>query len=76
MGRNVSNGEAARPAGVMVAVNTVSAKRGAVAIDAMRLCGARFIERARGLWRGGKWIDFDPIAVPDVVLFRKPGMKR
>ena len=56
-----------RPAGVMVAVNAGTPEDCEVAIDVLRERGARMIERAQGEWRGGKWIDFDPVRVPDIV---------
>ena len=56
-----------RPAGVMVAVNAGTPEDCEVAIDVLRERGARMIERAQGEWRGGKWADFDPVRVPDIV---------
>lgn len=56
-----------RPAGVMVAVNAGTAEDCEVAIDVLRDRGAKMIERAQGEWRGGKWADFDPVRLPDIV---------
>jgi hypothetical protein len=56
-----------RPAGVMVAVNTAEPESEALAVDLLRDHGARMIERADGTWRDGRWADFDPVAVPDIV---------
>jgi len=40
---------------------------------AVRDGGARFIERACGVWANGHWSDFDPVAPPRVVaLDRRP----
>ena len=56
-----------RPAGVMVAVNAGTPEDSEVAIDVLRERGAKMIERAKGEWRGGKWADFDPVRLPDIV---------
>jgi len=56
-----------RPAGVMVAVHADTADDAARAIGVLREQGARMIERADGLWRNGKWANFDPVRPPDVV---------
>jgi hypothetical protein len=56
-----------RPAGVMVAVNAGAAESEALAVDLLRDQGARMIERADGTSHDGRWADFDPVAVPDVV---------
>ncbi|HKU86513.1 MAG TPA: hypothetical protein VJV77_09255 [Casimicrobiaceae bacterium] len=62
-----------RPAGVMVAVNAGTPEDCEVAIDVLRERGATMIERAKGEWRGGKWADFDPVRLPDVVEHHVPG---
>jgi hypothetical protein len=62
-----------RPAGVMVAVNTDSSEDEELAIDLLRDHGARMIERADGMWRNGKWEDFDPVRPPDVIESRVAG---
>lgn len=56
-----------RPAGVMVAVNADTTEGEARAIDVLHEHGARMIERATGMWRNGKWADFDPVRAPEVV---------
>jgi hypothetical protein len=33
------------------------------------------IERAKGEWRGGKWADFDPVRLPDIVDINVPGQR-
>ena len=60
-----------RPAGVMVAVNVESAEDQEVAVDLLRDGNARMIERADGSWRDGKWVDFDPVSLPNVVETRE-----
>ena len=65
-----------RPAGVMVAVNAGTPEDCEVAIDVLRERGAKMIERAQGEWRGGKWADFDPVRVPDIVEQRLPAEAR
>jgi hypothetical protein len=62
-----------RPAGVMVAVNAEASEDEECAIDLLRGHRARMIERADGLWRDGKWADFDPVRPPDVVESRVAG---
>src|SRR5579864_1484474 len=53
-----------RPAGVMVAVNAEASEDAEYAIDLLREYHPRMIERAEGLWRNGKWADFDPVRPP------------
>ncbi len=59
-----------RPAGVMVAVNAEFSEDEEIAIDLLGEHGARMIECANGAWRNGKWMDFDPVRPPDVVVDR------
>jgi len=56
-----------RPAGVMVAVNTEFEEDQEVAIGLLRHGGAKLVERAHGSWLDGRWVDFDPVAPPEVV---------
>jgi hypothetical protein len=65
----------ARPAGVMVAVNTET-QNDDVAIGVLRASAARMIERAEGAWRDGKWVDFDPVRAPDIVESRVADIER
>jgi hypothetical protein len=65
----------ARPAGVMVAVNTET-QNDDVAIGVLRDSAARMIERAEGAWRDGKWVDFDPVRAPDIVESRVADIER
>lgn len=59
--------EEERRAGVMVAVNTGDGARQQAAIDALRARGAETIERAKGKWRDGDWVDFDPARPPSYI---------
>ena len=52
--------EAARPAGVMVAVEAPLPLERAFAADVLRQRGAREVEETEGIWRDGTWVDFDP----------------
>ena len=61
-----------RPAGVMVAVNAETSEDEELAIDLLGAREARIVERADGTWREGKWVDFDPVSVPDVVELEEP----
>ena len=67
LGENNGQRHEPRPAGVMVAVNADSGEHEEVAIDLLRVGGARIIERAQGSWREGKWVDFDPVRDPDII---------
>lgn len=64
-----------RPAETLVAVNADMA-----GIDADRIvrlfeeCGAWQIERAEGTWAEGEWADFNPVAPPNLIGGRDPGM--
>jgi len=58
----------ARPSGVMLAVNTEVDEDREVAVDLMRVAGARMIEKADGAWQDGHWADFDPVRPPNVVV--------
>jgi hypothetical protein len=60
----------------MVAVIAGTPEDCDVAIDVLRERGAKMIERAQGEWRGGKWADFDPVRVPDIVEQRTPSEAR
>ena len=59
---------ARRPAGVMVAIALPDSAGEAMAVAALRRCGARNIERAEGNVRDGRWIDFDPVSPPHLVV--------
>jgi hypothetical protein len=55
-----------RPAAVIVAVALDRVGEGG-AIDALRRTGARNIERAEGEIRDADWVDFDPVAIPNLI---------
>lgn len=59
--------ETIRHAGMLVAVNVSEQTPESLAVDVLREHGARDIERAQGTWRDGKWDDFDPLSVPQLV---------
>ena len=50
-----------RQAGVMLAVHAPSPERRAVALEILLASGAKDIEAVDGLWRDGRWADFDPV---------------
>jgi hypothetical protein len=57
-----------RHAGVLVAVHVdVSSEAQACAV--LRAAGGADIERARGQWRDGQWVDFDPVQPPQSAGF-------
>jgi len=51
-----------RHPGVMVAVHAPEPAQRTVALEVLRSSGAQDIETADGIWRSGKWVDFDPVA--------------
>lgn len=55
---------AARPAGVLVAVDAPLADQRAFATEVLRDRGARDVEHTEGTWRDGEWADFNPVSVP------------
>ena len=36
-------------------------------IERLRLNGAADVERAKGTWENGDWVDFDPVTPPRLV---------
>ena len=66
-GRRPAGAANCGPPGVMVAVKADSAEDQEIAIDLLRDRGAQMIERADGVWRDGKWADFDPVRPPDII---------
>jgi hypothetical protein len=61
-----------RQAGVMLAANAPSPERRAVALETLLASGAKDIESVDGLWRDGRWADFDPVKPPAVEHERAP----
>lgn len=49
-----------RPAGMMLAVNSVDRSSRELALRVLREAGAHGIEQAQGRWEGGRWVDFEP----------------
>lgn len=56
-----------RPPGVMVAVRAANADDTQRIIEHLKQHGAADIERAKGNWVNGNWVDFDPVAPPQLV---------
>ena len=54
-----------RHSGVMVAVHVTAETEKPVAAS-LRASGGAEVERALGRWVNGKWIDFDPLAPPEL----------
>jgi hypothetical protein len=61
-----------RPPGVMVAVNLGLAANDDTALEALREAGPTTIEWNDGLWRDGRWVDFDPVAQPRRIVDCRP----
>jgi hypothetical protein len=55
---------APRPAGVRLAVNTLSPAHREHVLATFKRHEARSIEEADGTWREGSWVDFDPVSPP------------
>ena len=53
-----------RRAGMLVAAHIADSVPEARLIDVLKKYGARDIERAEGMWRDGRWQDFDPLSSP------------
>lgn len=56
-----------RSAGMMLAVRVANADDTPRIIERLRQRGAADIERAKGQWENGNWVDFDPVAIPQRV---------
>ena len=56
-----------RLAGMMLAVRVANADHTQRIIEGLRRHGAADIERAKGEWTNGDWVDFDPVASPQLV---------
>jgi hypothetical protein len=55
-----------RRGGMMLAVR-VTDRTEPIVIEAMRTAGVQDIERARGRWDDGQWLDFDPLSTPQKI---------
>ncbi len=53
-----------RPAGIMLSVHITGPMVERRVVDTLRAHGAADIEQARGEWRDGDWVDFNPVAAP------------
>ena len=58
---------AMRQGGVMIAVHIVNAADQDRVVQALKAAGAVDIEQAEGKWQDGDWVDFDPLAAPELV---------
>jgi hypothetical protein len=58
---------AMRQGGVMIAVHIVNTADQARVVQALKSAGAADIEQAEGKWQDGDWVDFDPLAAPELV---------
>lgn len=56
-----------RHSGVLTAVHVNSPEQEDAATRVLREAGGKDVERAEGRWRGGKWVDFDPLQAPRTV---------
>ncbi|SFO12131.1 hypothetical protein SAMN05216386_2667 [Nitrosospira briensis] len=56
-----------RLAGMMLAIRVANADNKQEIIDRLRRHGAADIEIAKGKWGNGEWLDFDPMASPQLV---------
>jgi hypothetical protein len=61
------NAPRSRPAGMMLAIRVANADNKQEIIDRLRRQGAAGIEIANGKWGNGEWLDFDPMASPQLV---------
>ena len=66
-GESANKAPHSRPAGMMLAVRVTNAENKQRIIDQLRQHGAADIETAKGEWRKGEWVDFDPMAPPQRV---------
>lgn len=53
-----------RPAGVRVVAHVPTRQHYECVLATFRRHHARSIEEAKGTWRDGSWVDFDPVSVP------------
>ena len=58
---------APRPGGIILSVRIANPVNENRVIDTLRAEGAADIERAEGEWRNGDWVDFNPVAAPQLV---------
>ena len=65
--RNHDEKPAPRPAGIILSVRIANPVNENRVIDTLRAEGAADIELAEGEWRDGDWVDFNPVAPPNLV---------
>jgi len=61
-----------RPAGIILSVRISELESEDQVTHILRAGGADDIERADGEWRDGDWVDFAPLATPQLVKFPSP----
>jgi hypothetical protein len=66
-GEAINKGPHPRSAGMMLAVHVVNSDNSQKIIERLRRNSATDIERARGTWVNGDWVDFDPASPPQLV---------
>jgi hypothetical protein len=66
-GEGTKGAQHQRPAGMMLAVRIANAGDTERIVERLRQHGAADIERAKGTWQNGDWVDFDPVAPPQLV---------
>jgi hypothetical protein len=64
---NHDESPARRPAGIILSVRIANPVNENRVIDTLRAEGAADIERAEGEWCDGDWVDFNPVAAPQLV---------
>jgi hypothetical protein len=66
-GEGTKGAQHPRPAGMMLAVRIANAGDAQRIIERLKLNGAADVERAKGKWENGDWVDFDPVMPPRLV---------
>lgn len=69
--RATQEADAARPAGVLLAVRVDAGQQQQIA-DLLRASGGIEIERAQGRWENGQWRDFNPLEERDLDDIKAP----
>lgn len=66
-GESTNKAPRLRSAGMMLAVRVANADNTQRIVERLRQQGAADIEKAKGKWMNGDWVDFDPAAPPRLV---------
>ncbi|SDA19799.1 hypothetical protein SAMN05216315_11243 [Nitrosospira sp. Nsp18] len=66
-GEGTKGAQHPRPAGMMLAVRIANAGDTQQIIERLRQHGAADVERTKGTWENGYWVDFDPVMPPRLV---------